>query len=78
MVIMGALSGSGGIQKDIRLVVFVFWILLFIIDEEYSYHTEGLTCLTITCDSTLALTGSNDIPVHIVNITTGKGWCVCV
>ncbi|CAL5335568.1 unnamed protein product [Camellia sinensis] len=39
----------------------------------HSYHTEGLTCLTITSDSTLALTGSKDIPVHIVNITTGKG-----
>ncbi|CAL5390301.1 unnamed protein product [Camellia sinensis] len=42
------------------------------IDSCHSYHTEGLTCLTITSDSTLALTGSKDIPVHIVNITTGK------
>ncbi|KAL7249073.1 hypothetical protein ACSBR1_011272 [Camellia fascicularis] len=41
-------------------------------DKSHSYHTEGLTCLTITSDSTLALTGSKDIPVHIVNITTGK------
>ncbi|THG16335.1 hypothetical protein TEA_009688 [Camellia sinensis var. sinensis] len=40
--------------------------------QGHSYHTEGLTCLTITSDSTLALTGSKDIPVHIVNITTGK------
>ncbi|CAL5390310.1 unnamed protein product [Camellia sinensis] len=44
------------------------------IDSCHSYHTEGLTCLTITSDSTLALTGSKDIPVHIVNITTGKPW----
>ncbi|KAA8522534.1 hypothetical protein F0562_013105 [Nyssa sinensis] len=38
----------------------------------HPYHTEGLTCLTISLDSTLALTGSKDSAVHIVNITTGK------
>uniref|UniRef100_A0A5B6Z278 Putative angio-associated migratory cell protein n=1 Tax=Davidia involucrata TaxID=16924 RepID=A0A5B6Z278_DAVIN len=38
----------------------------------HPYHTEGLTCLTISSDSTLALTGSKDSSVHIVNITTGK------
>lgn len=38
----------------------------------HPYHTEGLTCLTITSDSTLALTGSKDSSVHIVNITTGR------
>lgn len=38
----------------------------------HPYHTDGLTCLTITSDSTLALTGSKDSSVHIVNITTGK------
>ncbi|KAL6318264.1 hypothetical protein AAG906_035807 [Vitis piasezkii] len=38
----------------------------------HPYHTEGLTCLAITSDSTLALTGSKDSSVHIVNITTGK------
>ena len=38
----------------------------------HPYHTEGLTCLTIASDSTLALTGSKDSSVHIVNITTGK------
>ncbi|OIT08167.1 dynein assembly factor with wdr repeat domains 1 [Nicotiana attenuata] len=36
------------------------------------YHTEGLTCLTISLDSTLALTGSKDGSAHIVNIITGK------
>ncbi|GFS46744.1 transducin family protein [Actinidia rufa] len=38
----------------------------------HPYHTEGLTCLTIASDSTLALTGSKDSSVHIVNIITGK------
>ncbi|KAJ4701187.1 angio-associated migratory cell protein [Melia azedarach] len=38
----------------------------------HPYHTEGLTCLTISADSTLALTGSKDGSVHMVNITTGK------
>ena len=38
----------------------------------YPYHTDGLTCLAISSDSTLALTGSKDNAVHIVNITTGK------
>ncbi|KAI7748224.1 hypothetical protein M8C21_031510 [Ambrosia artemisiifolia] len=36
------------------------------------YHTEGLTCLTITADSSLVLTGSKDASVYIVNIATGK------
>nr|XP_009614879.1 angio-associated migratory cell protein-like [Nicotiana tomentosiformis] len=38
----------------------------------HPYHTEGLTCLTISVDSTLALTGSKDGSAHIVNITTGR------
>lgn len=38
----------------------------------HPYHTQGLTCLSISSDSTLALTGSKDGSVHIVNITTGK------
>ncbi|KAI9201540.1 hypothetical protein LWI28_025051 [Acer negundo] len=38
----------------------------------HPYHTEGLTCLTISSDSTLALTGSKDGSVNMVNITTGK------
>lgn len=38
----------------------------------HPYHTEGLTCLTISADSTLALTGSKDGSVHMVNIITGK------
>nr|GFB87617.1 angio-associated migratory cell protein [Tanacetum cinerariifolium] len=36
------------------------------------YHSEGLTCLTITADSSLVLTGSKDGSVHIENIATGK------
>lgn len=38
----------------------------------HPYHTEGITCMAITSDSSLTLTGSNDGSVHIVNITTGK------
>ncbi|KAK6153443.1 hypothetical protein DH2020_013082 [Rehmannia glutinosa] len=38
----------------------------------HPYHTEGLTCLTINSDSTLALSGSSDGSVHVVNISTGK------
>ncbi|KAF5206642.1 Lipid phosphate phosphatase, partial [Thalictrum thalictroides] len=38
----------------------------------HPYHTEGLTCSTITSDSTLAITGSKDNYVRVVNITTGK------
>ncbi|KAF9602521.1 hypothetical protein IFM89_029820 [Coptis chinensis] len=38
----------------------------------HSYHTKGLTCLMITPDSALAITGSSDCSVRIVNIRTGK------
>ncbi|TKY51495.1 Angio-associated migratory cell protein [Spatholobus suberectus] len=38
----------------------------------HPYHTEGLTCLTINSTSTLALSGSKDGSVHIVNIITGR------
>ncbi|KAK7357133.1 hypothetical protein VNO80_16416 [Phaseolus coccineus] len=38
----------------------------------HPYHNEGLTCLTINSTSTLALSGSKDGSVHIVNITTGR------
>lgn len=53
-----------------------FWSFFDILFTYYPlghpYHTEGLTCLAITSDSSLALTGSKDSTVHIVNITTGK------
>ncbi|XP_021300089.1 angio-associated migratory cell protein [Herrania umbratica] len=38
----------------------------------HPYHSEGLTCLSISSDSTFAVTGSKDGSVHVVNITTGK------
>ncbi|KAL3843314.1 hypothetical protein ACJIZ3_000717 [Penstemon smallii] len=38
----------------------------------HPYHTDGLTCLAITSDSSLALTGSQDGSVHMVNISTGQ------
>jgi WD40 repeat protein len=38
----------------------------------HQYHTDGLTCLAISSDSNLAITGSKDGSVHVVNITTGK------
>ncbi|KAJ4828321.1 hypothetical protein Tsubulata_012007 [Turnera subulata] len=37
-----------------------------------SYHAYGLTCLAISSDSTLAITGAMDGSVNAVNITTGK------
>ncbi|KAF9599615.1 hypothetical protein IFM89_001205 [Coptis chinensis] len=36
--------------------------------DGHSYHTKGLTCLMITPDSALAITGSSDCSVRIVNI----------
>ncbi|KAF9609505.1 hypothetical protein IFM89_016866 [Coptis chinensis] len=39
----------------------------------YPYHTEAITCLTISYDSNLAITGSEDSSVHMVHIATGKG-----
>ncbi|KAJ6952557.1 hypothetical protein NC653_041632 [Populus alba x Populus x berolinensis] len=38
----------------------------------HPYHTDGLTCLALSSDSTLAITGSKDNSVHIVNITSGR------
>ncbi|KAL2906726.1 Angio-associated migratory cell protein [Bienertia sinuspersici] len=42
------------------------------IDLGYPYHTEGLTCMAISPDSAVALTGSTDHKVHMVNISSGK------
>ncbi|KAF9595385.1 hypothetical protein IFM89_000303 [Coptis chinensis] len=39
----------------------------------YPYHPEAITCLTISYDSNLAITGSENSSVHIVHIATGKG-----
>ncbi|KAF9609542.1 hypothetical protein IFM89_016903 [Coptis chinensis] len=39
----------------------------------YPYHTEAITCLTISYDSNLAITGSEGSSVHMVHIATGKG-----
>lgn len=38
----------------------------------HPYHAEGITCLAISSDSSLALTGSKDGSVHILNLTTGR------
>ncbi|CAN7086577.1 unnamed protein product [Brassica oleracea var. botrytis] len=38
----------------------------------HPYHTEGLICLDINSNSSLAISGSKDGSVHIVNIVTGK------
>lgn len=38
----------------------------------HPFHTEGLTCLAISNDSTIALTGSTDNNACIVNIQTGR------
>ncbi|MBA0615934.1 hypothetical protein Godav_016038 [Gossypium davidsonii] len=39
---------------------------------ESIHVVRGLTCLSISSDSTFAVTGSKDGSVHVVNITTGK------
>lgn len=44
----------------------------------HPYHTAGLTCLAISSDSTLAVTGCEDGSIHVVNIVTGKVWCAFV
>ncbi|KAF6149298.1 hypothetical protein GIB67_026154 [Kingdonia uniflora] len=44
----------------------------------YPYHTEGLTCMdmstnpAVTSKDVIAITGSSDGSVHLVNITAGK------
>lgn len=38
----------------------------------HPYHTDGLTCLAISSDSNLVLSGSRDGSANIVNIATGK------
>ncbi|MBA0800888.1 hypothetical protein Gohar_011300, partial [Gossypium harknessii] len=40
--------------------------------ESLALKVHGLTCLSISSDSTFAVTGSKDGSVHVVNITTGK------
>ncbi|OWM65753.1 hypothetical protein CDL15_Pgr015177 [Punica granatum] len=39
---------------------------------EIIHVVRGLTCLTISSDSNLAITGAKDSSVHIVNIASGK------
>lgn len=43
----------------------------------HPYHADGLTCLTISSDSTLAITGAKDSSVHVVNIASGKVQTPC-
>ncbi|KAL5998783.1 hypothetical protein ACLOJK_009731 [Asimina triloba] len=50
----------------------------FIHSLGHPYHTEGLTCLAITSDSTCAITGAKDGSVHAVNIVTGKDGVTCL
>lgn len=40
--------------------------------EDHPYHVEGLTCMSINAESTVAVTGSTDSSVCIVNIQNGK------
>ncbi|KAG5011944.1 hypothetical protein JHK82_024118 [Glycine max] len=44
----------------------------------HGYHTKGLTCLAISSNSTLALTGSEDGSAYIVKIDGGKGGVTCM
>jgi WD40 repeat protein len=50
----------------------VVWHCWQLCSSGHPYHTDGLTCLALSSDSTLAITGSKDNSVHIVNITTGR------
>ncbi|KAI3936750.1 hypothetical protein MKW92_019197 [Papaver armeniacum] len=43
-----------------------------IVINGHPYHTEGLTCLVISSDSSRGITGLKDGSVHIVNLITGK------
>lgn len=38
----------------------------------HGYHTDGLTCLSITLDSQTVVSGSKDNSVHVVNVNSGK------
>lgn len=40
--------------------------------SDHPYHVEGLTCMSINAESTVAVTGSTDSSVCIVNIQNGK------
>lgn len=57
-------------------MVLVFGLSLMFLalasSQGHAYHTEGLTCMAISSDSTLALTGSKDGSVGFVNITSGR------
>lgn len=65
-----------------QIMVIFFWSLLCNFDSfcllGHPYHTAGLTCLAISSDSTLAVTGCEDGSIHVVNIVTGKVWCAFV
>ncbi|KAF8411539.1 hypothetical protein HHK36_004093 [Tetracentron sinense] len=58
--------------ENIHVVRELPMLLIFFPHVGHPYHTEGLTCLTISSDSTLCITGLKDSSVHIVNIATGK------
>lgn len=57
-----------------RTLSWGFCLILFTLpySEGHPFHKEGLTCMAISSDSTLALTGSKDGSIAVVNITTGK------
>jgi WD40 repeat protein len=38
----------------------------------HGYHTDGLTCLSITLDSQTVVSGSKDNSVHMVNVNSGQ------
>ncbi|CAO2207510.1 unnamed protein product [Urochloa humidicola] len=38
----------------------------------HGYHTDGLTCLSITLDSQTVVSGSKDNSVHTVNVNSGQ------
>jgi len=38
----------------------------------HGYHSDGLTCLSMTSDSQTVVSGSKDSSVHIVNVNSGQ------
>ncbi|KAI3872545.1 hypothetical protein MKX03_012244 [Papaver bracteatum] len=44
----------------------------------HPYHTEGLTCLVISSDSSHAITGSKDGSFYLMNLIPGKDGVACL
>ncbi|AQK98006.1 transducin family protein / WD-40 repeat family protein [Zea mays] len=50
----------------------VFVEHIFELVDGHGYHTDGLTCLSMTLDSQTVVSGSKDSSVHAVNVNSGQ------